>query len=55
MDARRLTTVALFAAYLSTIVLANWLIVAVGLVAVAPGLVAPAGVYAAAMGEEASK
>jgi queuosine precursor transporter len=36
-------------AYLGTIVLANWLITAFGVVPVWPGLMAPAGVYAAGL------
>lgn len=36
-------------AYGASIALANWLIVTVGLVPVAPGLLAPAGVYAAGL------
>lgn len=42
-------TAALLAAYGGTVWLANWLIVTVGPVPVAPGVLAPAGVYAAGL------
>lgn len=46
---RRAITVLALVAYVAAIVLANWLVVHVGLVPVGFGLLAPAGVYAAGL------
>lgn len=47
MTAERARGVACLAGYIASIYAANWLLVHVGFVTVAPGLTAPAGVYAA--------
>ena len=49
MHLPKLTTIALAAGYLSTVVVANWAVTTYGAVPVGFGLVAPAGVYVAGL------